>query len=569
MRISKYLAPTLREDPVEAEAPSHKLMLRAGYIRKLAAGMYTMLPLGMKVQEKIKRIVREEMDRIGCQEVVFPVILPSEPWMESGRWFQYGDEMFRLKDRKGRDFCLGPTHEEIVTYHMKNEVRSYRQLPMMIYQIQLKYRDETRPRYGVIRAREFLMKDMYSFDKDEETLNTSYKLAFGAYCRILERLSVDYVPVEADTGLIGGSSSHEFVVDADNGECKYAKCPKCGYAANVEVAKASKRNLPENADSEMKLVDTPNQKTIEEVAAFLKLPGHQLIKSMIYKADDKLVMVCVRGDDEIAEPKLQKALGAKNVELATPEETEKVTGTVVGFAGPVGFKGYILADSELLGTKNMVCGGLSKDKHYTGVNHERDWKQSAFGDIREVKSGDPCPKCNETMTVKTGLEVGHCFRLGTKYSAAMNATFLDEEGKEKPFIMGCYGFGVSRAIASIIEQHHDDDGICWPTQIAPFTAIVIPTNVTDQTVSENAERIYKDLLDAGIETLIDDRDDRPGVKFKDADLMGFPLKITVGKKITEGLVEIKTRRTKEMSLVPVGDVVGFVRNFLAAEMAKK
>ncbi|NTU60830.1 MAG: proline--tRNA ligase [Caldiserica bacterium] len=565
MRISKYLAPTLREDPVEAEAPSHKLMLRAGYIRKLAAGMYTMLPLGFRVQEKIKNIVREEMNRIGCQEVIFPVILPAEIWMESGRWFQYGDEMFRLKDRKGRDFCLGPTHEEIVTYHVKNEVKSYRQLPMMIYQIQLKYRDETRPRYGVIRSREFLMKDMYSFDKDDEGLNSSYKLAFGAYCKILERLSVDYVPVEADTGLIGGSSSHEFVVDAENGECKYAKCPACNYAANVEVAKAGKRDLQVGNDSEMKLVDTPSQKTIEEVANFLKLPGHQLIKSMIYKADDRFVMVCLRGDDEIAEPKLQKVLGAKNLELASPEDTEKVTGTVVGFAGPVGFKGYILADSELLGTKDMVCGGLAKDKHYVGVSHERDWNQSAYGDIRETKDGDKCPHCGQTMTVKTGLEVGHCFRLGTKYSGAMNATFLDEEGKEKPFIMGCYGFGVSRAIASIIEQHHDDDGICWPTQIAPFTAIVIPTNVADPVVSENAEKLYKDLQEAGIETLIDDRDDRPGVKFKDADLMGFPLKITVGKKISEGLVEIKTRRTKEMSLVAVNDVVNFVKDFIKKE----
>lgn len=565
MRISKYLAPTLREDPVEAEAPSHKLMLRAGYIRKLAAGMYTMLPLGFRVLEKIKRIVREEMDRIGCQEVVFPIILPSEPWMESGRWFQYGDEMFRLKDRKGRDFCLGPTHEEIVTYHVKNEVKSYRQLPMMIYQIQLKYRDETRPRYGVIRSREFLMKDMYSFDKDEESLNNSYKLAFGGYCRILERLSVDYVPVEADTGLIGGSSSHEFVVDADNGECRYAKCPVCKYAANVEVAKAGKRDLPQGSDCQMKLVETPNQKTIEEVANFLKLPAHQLIKSMIYKADDRFVMVCLRGDDEIAEPKLQKALGAKSLELALPEDTEKITGTVVGFAGPVGFSGYIFADKELLETKDMVCGGLAKDKHYVGVSHERDWKQSAYGDIREAKNGDSCPNCGQTMVVKTGLEVGHCFRLGTKYSAAMNATYLDEEGKEKPFIMGCYGFGVSRAIASIIEQHHDEDGICWPVQIAPFTAIVIPTNVTDSVVMENAEKLYKDLQEAGVETLIDDRDDRPGVKFKDADLMGFPLKITVGKKITEGLVEIKTRRTKEMSLVAVNDVVNFVRDFVKKE----
>ncbi len=560
MKISTLFAPTLREVPSEAEAKSHQLMLRAGYIRRLAAGVYTLLPLGQRVLEKIKNIVREEMDAIGCQEMLMPAILPAEPWQETGRWEIYGNEMFRLKDRKGRDFCLGPTHEEIVTLHVRDEVKSYRQLPLLLYQIQTKYRDEIRPRFGVIRAREFLMKDMYSFDTGIETFEKSYKKAFGAYCRILDRCSVTYVPVEADTGAIGGTSSHEFVVQTEQGECKYAHCSACGYAANVEVAKASKRSdVPQDAgDAVLKLVDTPNAKTIEDVAVFLGKQPVKLIKSMVYKADDRFVMVCVRGDDEISETKLKKTIGAKNLELASQDDTEKVTKTVVGFAGPVGFDGTVVSDLELIGSKDMVCGGLSKDKHYVGVSYSRDWKEKAFADIREVKDKDPCPHCGKEMKVATGLEVGHTFNLGTKYSAKMNATFLDEEGKEKPFIMGCYGLGVSRCMAAVVEQNNDDDGIIWPPAIAPYLATVVPVNVKDEQVRGVANDIYEALQKEKVEALIDDRDLQAGVKFKDSDLYGFPFRVTVGKKIKEGLVEVRNRRTKETLTMSPDEAIAFV-----------
>lgn len=386
MRRSKLFAPTLREIPVEAEAPSHQLMLRAGFIRKLAAGVYTMLPLGKRVLEKVTKIVRDEMDDIGCQEMLMPAILPAEPWQETGRWDLYGGEMFRLHDRKGRDFCLGPTHEEIVTLHTRSEVNSYRQLPLMLYQIQTKYRDERRPRFGVIRAREFLMKDMYSFDVDEEAHLKSYKIAFDSYSRIFTLCGVTFVPVEADTGAIGGSSSHEFVVQAEQGECRYAHCPKCGYAANIEIAKAAKRtDIEPETDSEKKLVDTPNAKTIEEVAKFLGIQPKKLIKAIIYKADDKFVMACVRGDDEISETKLQKVLGATVLEMASTEDTEVITVAPIGFAGPVGFDGFIVADNELMESRDMACGGLENDKHFVGVSHGRDWNQKVYADIREVK----------------------------------------------------------------------------------------------------------------------------------------------------------------------------------------
>lgn len=563
MKLSTYMAPTLREVPSEAEARSHQLMLRAGYIRKLAAGVYTLLPLGKRVLKKISAIVREEMDNIGCQEMLMPAILPAELWQETGRWDLYGGEMFRLKDRKGRDFCLGPTHEEIVTNHVRDEVKSYRQLPMMLYQIQTKYRDEIRPRFGVIRSREFLMKDMYSFDSTVENFEISYKKAFNAYCKILERCGVTYVPVEADTGAIGGSSSHEFVVQADNGECKYTLCPACGYAANVEAARAGRRkDLPQESDEEMKLIDTPNAKTIEEVAKFLGKEPSRLVKSMIYKADDRFVMVCVRGDDEICEPKLKKAIGAKDVELASQEETERITGTIVGFAGPVGFKGTIVADLELLDSKGTVCGGLSKDKHYVGVSHGRDWKHMAYADIRETKDGDPCPKCGITMRISTGLEVGHTFNLGTKYSKAMNANFLDEDGTLKPFIMGCYGMGISRMVASIIEQHNDEDGIIWPVSVAPFHVALVPVNVKDEQVMAIADKLYDELKKEGVQVIMDDRDAQAGVKFKDADLMGFPLRITIGKKAKDGIVEIRDRRTRQSIDKPAQEVVVYVKEFL-------
>lgn len=560
MKISNLFSPTLRETPSEAEAKSHQLMLRAGYIRKLAAGIYTMLPLGKRVLEKIIKIVREEMDAIGSQEMLMPAILPAEPWQETGRWEFYGNEMFRLRDRKGRDFCLGPTHEEIVTLHVRDEIKSYRQLPILLYQIQTKYRDEIRPRFGVIRAREFLMKDMYSFDTSNETFEISYQKAFNAYCRILDRCSVTYVPVEADTGAIGGSSSHEFVVQVEKGECRYAHCKSCGYAANIEIAKASRRNDIPHAfkDFELKLVDTPNAKTIEDVAVFLGVQPIKLIKSMIYKADKRFVMVCVIGDDEISETKLKKAIGSQSLELASQEDTERVTKTVLGFAGPIGFDDTIICDLELIGSKDMVCGGLSKDKHYIGVSYGRDWKEKVSADIREVKDKNHCPYCGKEMTVATGLEVGHTFNLGTKYSSTMNAKFIDEEGRENLFIMGCYGLGISRCMAAVLEQNNDNDGIMWPKSIAPYLAIVVPVNIKDEQVLSVANRIYEELQKKNVEILIDDRDLQAGVKFKDSDLYGFPFRITVGKKIKDGLVEVRNRRTKETFTMPPNEAIEFI-----------
>ncbi len=563
MRRSKYFSPTLREVPVDAEAISHKLMLRAGLIRRLSAGIYTLLPLGKRILENVTKIVRDEMDEIGCQEMLMPALLPSEPWEESGRWDLYGGEMFRVKDRKGREFCLGPTHEEIVTLHVRNDIKSYRQLPLMLYQIQTKYRDERRPRYGVIRAREFLMKDMYSFDVDEETHEKSYKIAYDSYCNIFEKCGVTYIPVEADTGAIGGSASHEFVVEAENGECRFTHCKECGYSANIEIARFGKRaDINKEVDEELKLIDTPNEKTIDQVVKFLDKNPNKLIKAIIYKVDEKFVMALVRGDDEISETKLKKILGATAIEIASEEETVKVTNTPLGFAGPIGFDGFIVADDELIDSAGMICGGLAKDKHYIGVTHGRDWKQKVYADIREIKNGDTCPNCGKVMEISTGLEVGQTFTLGTKYSSVMNCNFLDQNGKSKPMIMGCYGIGVSRTVAGIIEQNHDDKGIIWPVRIAPFKVVIIPTNIKDESIVNAAEKFYEDLKTAGIETMIDDRKDRPGVKFNDAELIGFPLRIVIGKKLAENLVEVTIRRSCETKLMEPEKVLPFVQEFI-------
>ncbi len=563
MRRSNFYSPTLREVPVEAEAISHKLMLRAGLVRRLSAGIYTMLPLGKRVLENVISIVREEMDSIGCQEMLMPALLPSEPWKETGRWDLYGSEMFRVVDRKSREFCLGPTHEEIVTLHVRDEVTSYRQLPLMLYQIQTKYRDERRPRFGVIRSREFLMKDMYSFDTDVEAHQKSYKTAFESYSRIFAKCGVTSIPVEADTGAIGGSESHEFVVQAENGECRYAHCSSCGYSANVEIAKSGKRqDIGSEIDEELELIDTPGTKTIEQVSQLLDVNAKKLIKAIVYRLDGKFAMVLVRGDDEISETKLAKSTGANHIEIASQEETEKLTKAPLGFAGPIGFDGFIIADIELMDSADMICGGLTLDKHYVGVSHGRDWKQKVYADIREVKEGSQCPNCGEKMTVQTGLEVGQTFTLGTKYSNPMNCNFLDQNGKSKPMIMGCYGIGVSRTVAAVIEQNNDDRGIIWPVSVAPFKVIVIPTNIKDEKIVETAEKLYSELKSTGVETIIDDRKDRAGAKFTDAELMGFPLRITVGKKLVDGLVEVTIRRTCETKVMEPDRIVEFVKEFI-------
>ncbi len=567
MKMSQVYAPTLRENPAEAEIASHRLMLRAGLLRKLSAGIYTYLPLGYRTVRKIMQIVREEMERIGGQEVMMPVVQPAELWHETGRWVDYGDEMMKLKDRHSREFALGPTHEEVITDLVRSEINSYRQLPVMMYQIQNKYRDEIRPRFGLIRGREFIMKDAYSFDRDQTGLDHSYDLVYQAYVRIFERCGLNTKVVEADAGAIGGSDTHEFMVITDAvGEAEIAYCDVCGYAANVEKAVCTfePSGLAQETNEELKLVDTPGQRTIEEVSAFLNIPPHRLMKTLIYKAGSQVVAAVVRGDHEINEVKLARALGVLEVELANEELIAQVTKAPVGFAGPIGLADGvpIIADLEVMELHGAVCGANSADQHYRGVEPGRDFAPDTVVDVRMVGADDPCPKCKAPLSVASGIEVGHVFKLGKKYSQAMNATFLDEAGQEHPLVMGCYGIGVSRTAAAVIEQHHDKNGIIWPISIAPYHVIVVPVNYKDQQQRQAAEDLYRAVEDLGIEVILDDRDERPGVKFKDADLIGIPIRVVVGKRIGQGQVELKLRWEDEAEIVDVNTVVGRIQSIL-------
>ncbi|OGL46156.1 MAG: proline--tRNA ligase [Candidatus Schekmanbacteria bacterium RBG_16_38_11] len=574
MRWSKYLIPTLKEDPTEAEVISHKLMLRAGMIRKLSAGIYNYLPLGYRVIRKIEEIIRQEMNRAGALEVLLPAIQPSELWIESGRWELYGKELLRIKDRSDRDFCFGPTHEEVITDLVRKEVKSYRQLPLNLYQIQTKFRDEIRPRFGIMRAREFTMKDAYSFDADDKGAEVNYQKMHEAYCKIFERCGLKFRPVEAETGTIGGSFSHEFMVLADTGEETIASCNKCQYAANIERAEIGGEQIKDQKSKiksndlelrELKTVDTPGLKAVEEVAAFLKREKKDLIKTLIYEADGEPVAALIRGDCEINENKLKKVLGCKEIKLAGDEMVERVTKSPKGFAGPVGLSGIrIMADWSVKGMANSVTGANSLDKHYINVNIGRDFTVKEFYDLRVSKENDPCPKCTGRLVFTKGIEVGHIFKLGTKYSESLKATFLDQEGKEQLMIMGCYGIGVGRAMAASIEQNNDEDGIIWPMPIAPFHVLILPLNTNHKETLEISERIYKGLLDKGVEVLLDDRDERPGVKFKDSDLIGIPLRITIGEKsLKEGKVEIRERKTKEIKKIEKDKVVEEILVFLS------
>ena len=570
MYYSRLLIPTLREDPGEAEVISHKLMLRAGMIRRLAAGIYNYLPLAYRVIKKIEVIIREEMDRAGAQEVFFPMVLPAELWQETGRWEQYGKELLRLKDRNERDFCLGPTHEEVVTDLIRREVKSYRQLPLNLYQIQTKFRDEIRPRFGLMRGREFIMKDAYSFDMDEPGTDISYKKMYDAYVAIFRRCGLNFKPVEADTGLIGGSFSHEFMVLADTGEEAIVSCDACGYAANMEKAEGKVRNAEcgvRNAHSAeqsgevflpMEKKVTPSKKSVEDVAAFLGINEEQLVKTLILRGGDRIVAALVRGDHELNEIKLAKVLGCTEVVLLSPAEVEKSTGSPSGFSGPVGLKGIpIIADIAIKDMVNFVAGGNEKDIHLLNVNLLRDFSPDQFSDIRKVQEGDGCSRCdNGRLVIVRGIEVGHTFKLGTKYSEAMNAAYLDEHGKSYHMIMGCYGIGVSRTMAAAIEQNHDKDGIIWPLSIAPFKVIILPLNIESEKVYSAAQTIHKSFEEKGIEVLIDDRNERAGVKFKDADLIGIPYQIIVGEKgINRGIVEVKARATREVKEVGLEEIL--------------
>lgn len=558
MRYSKLFLPTLKEVPSEAEIISHKLMLRSGMIRRLASGLYSYLPLGLKALRKVETIVREEMVRAGAQEVLLPMVQPRELWEESGRWQRYGKELLRFKDRHEHDFCLGPTHEEVITDLVRREVRSYRDMPLNLFQIQTKFRDEIRPRFGLMRGREFVMKDAYSFDVDEEALDRQYWNMFEAYCRIFERCGLDFKAVKADTGAIGGHESHEFMVIADTGEDEIASCTVCKWAANIELAEVklgSDSGDGGEAFDEIKKVNTPGVKQVEDVSEFLKVPLHRIVKSLVLETDKKDVVVAmVRGDHKLNEVKMKKVLGCDELTLAKEATVERVTGAPIGFAGPVGLKEKVIliADNSIKSLRNFVVGANEKDAHLLNVNWDRDIKDVSFSDIRNITETDPCPECGSTIEIRRGIEVGHVFKLGTKYSEAMGATFLDKDGKERPIVMGCYGIGVSRTVQAAIEQNHDELGIVFPKPIAPFDLIVTVVNVKDEELRASGENIYKAALSKGIDCLFDDRDMRPGVKFKDAELIGIPVRITVGKRLKEdGSVEVFHRKTRQVELVPI------------------
>jgi len=572
MRFSKYLLPTLKEAPSEAEAISHQLMLRAGMIRKVAAGIYSFLPLGLRVVKKVEAIIREEMDKAGALEVLLPVVNPAELWKESGRWDLYGKELLRLKDRHGREFCLGPTHEEIITDLVRKEVRSYRQLPLNLYQIQTKFRDEMRPRFGLMRGREFSMKDAYSFDRDELAAERSYMSMFNAYCNIFRRCGLRFKAVEAETGLIGGSFSHEFMVLAETGEEYIASCNCCEYSANIERARIGRRDVQSSdprIQSSREKVYTPEKKTVAEVTEFLGIAPEALIKTLIYEADGRPVAALVRGDHEINELKLKKILGCNELNLAGQEVIEEVTGAPLGFSGPVGLNIKTIVDFSILENHPYVTGANEKDHHYVNVVIGRDFQPSLREDIRKAVEGDPCPCCEGRLGITKGIEVGHVFKLGTKYSEALKAVYLDEEGKERLIIMGCYGIGIGRTVAAAIEQNHDKDGIIFPLSIAPFQVEVLPVNTEDQEGMNLAEKIYDILSEKRIEVLLDDRAENPGVKFKDADLIGIPFRITIGpRNLKEGKVEIKERKTGRIDVVAKDEVIEEIEGRIRKEMER-
>jgi len=572
MRYSRYLLPTLKEVPSEAEVPSHQLMLRAGMIRKLAAGIYSYLPYGLRSLRKVENIIREEMNRAGAIEVLLPFVQPAELWQESHRWEEYGSELARLKDRHNRDCCLGPTHEEVITDIARKEIRSYRQMPVNLYQIQTKFRDEIRPRFGVMRAREFIMKDAYSFDVDQKGLDESYQKMIEAYTRIFTRCGLKFRSVEAETGLIGGSFSHEFMVLAETGEETIVSCTRCAYAANIEKAEFRRHDLKGQAHDKAsqkpsQKIMTPEKRTVEEVTQFLNVSPKDLVKTLIFESEKGCVAALVRGDHEISEKKLKAVWGSEGLQLAGEEKVEEVTCAPKGFAGPLGLSVPILADLDIQEMVNFVTGANVKDAHFIHVNTGRDFQVSQFVDLRKFAPGDRCPLCGEETRTDKGIEVGHTFKLGTKYSKVMGATFLDDQGKEKEMVMGCYGIGVGRTVAAAIEQSYDQNGIIFPMPLAPFQVLILPININTESLREAAEHLYQALSGNGIEVLFDDREETPGVKFKDADLLGIPLRITLGEKnLKKGLVEIKKRKTGEVSLVKKEELLSKIKEMIRQEM---
>ena len=557
MRFSSSYIPTLKETPAEAEVVSHKLLLRAGMVRKLTSGVYIYLPLGLRAIDNVARVVREEMNAAGFQELLMPMVIPGDLWKETGRWEHYGKELLRFKDRNDRDYCLGPTHEEVITDLVRGEVRSYRQLPVRLYQIQNKFRDEIRPRFGLMRGREFVMKDGYSFDVDDAGADASYKLMYETYMRIFGRLGLRFRAVEADTGSIGGNFSHEFMVLADTGEDTIAACTSCQYAANVERAEVVWKGTPcTETCAPYETVPTPGAHSVEEVSLLLGIAPSSVVKTMLFTVDGKHVAVLVRGDREVNDIKLKNLLNAQDVQLASAAVVEELTHAPVGFAGPVGLNVPIYADLELQGATDYVVGANAADAHLRHVDLKRDATVTAYADLRAITAEDCCPRCGAPIELPKGIEVGHIFKLGTKYSESMHAAFLDETGKEQIMIMGCYGIGVSRVVAAAIEQNNDENGIIFPPQIAPVQCMVLNLDPGKEDVSAQADALH-DLLEAqGVTVLLDDREERPGVKFKDADLIGAPMQLVVGGKgLARGIVECKDRRTGEKGELPLDTLV--------------
>lgn len=556
MRSSQLHAPTLKEVPRDAEVVSHQLLVRGGYIRRVAAGVYNFLPLGHRVLMKVAQIVREEMNRSGGQEILMPLIQPAELWQESDRWAQYGPEMMRLKDRKNGDFCLGPTHEEVIVDLVRRDVRSWRALPINLYQIQSKFRDEIRPRAGLLRGREFMMKDAYSFDVDEQAAGRTYDSMFEAYRRIFNRCGLNFRPVEADTGAIGGSRSHEFQVLVDSGEDAIVGCSACDYAANVEQAEVLVEASIAGEDRALISVDTPDVRTIQEVADFFDVSASHCVKSLLLIADEVPVLALVRGDHDLNEIKLKKMVGATALRMASEKEIQEYLGCAPGEIGPVGVELATYADASLHNGVGMICGANQAATHFKGLRFDRDVSDVNFGDLRLAQDGDGCGKCGSPLAAYRGIEVGHIFFLGTKYSEAMKCNILDETGREVPMVMGCYGIGVSRVLAAAVEQHHDAHGICWPKSIAPFQVAVLPLQIKRDDVREAAERIYRTLQEKGVDVLIDDRDERVGSKFKDADLLGAPVRIAIGGKgLDKGEVEVRSRRDSASTMIPIDEII--------------
>ncbi len=567
MRYTQSLIPTLKETPAEAEVVSHRLLLRGGYIRKLSAGVYTYLPLGLAAVRKVEQIVREEMNRAGAQELLMPMVQPADLWRETGRYEKYGPELLRFRDRHERESCLGPTHEEVITDIVRREIRSYRDLPKNLYQIQTKFRDEIRPRFGLMRGREFIMKDAYSFDVDDAQAGVAYQRMYEAYQRVFTRCGLEFRAVEADTGTIGGSFSHEFMVLADTGEDTLVICSSCDYAANIEKAAVTPAAADESPMAELEKVETPGKRKVAAVCEFMEIKPRELVKTLVFLADGEPVAVLVRGDREVEKVKLKNLLGAVEVEMADDKQVYDATGVPTGYLGPVNIKIKLLVDQEVAGMRNFVIGANEKNYHLKNVNMRRDFEPSAVADLRQITPEDPCPICGAALGLREGIEVGHIFKLGTGYSEAMGAFFQDSDGQEKPMVMGCYGIGVSRIVAAAIEQNNDTNGMIFPVPLAPVQVILLNLGLSDEQITRTAESLYQELLEKGVEVLLDDRDERPGSKFKDADLLGIPLRITVGKRLTkDGVVELRQRRDGTTEELAPDQVAARVLEFVDSEM---